>query len=206
MKFTDRRTTMESQNGSVDRRRRRTGRGGLALAILCAAFAAGPVLAAGIGPAWLNVPGLSDFTATNQNDNMVKLSVTTDGPIPRHADEFVLANPVVGFAWADLDSGKVIVATIHPMLGRDSHQNPDAWHLHTATLSGGATAPNDFCVASIDSSPTAGIAIRGNTMQINVSASDLPVAPSAFDAAVGFTIQGDGACASGLAVRLLINP
>ena len=163
-------------------------------------------MAAVAGPAWLNVPGLSTFTATNQNDQMVKLSVTTDGPIPRRADTFINSNPVVGFAWADLDSGKVLVATIHPVLGRDSHQNPDAWHVHTATLGGGATLPNDFCVASIDSSPTAGIEIRGNTMRINVRASALPVAPSAFDAAVGFTIQGDPACASTLAVRLSINP
>jgi len=206
MTFTNRRNPMESQNGSVTRRQRRTGRGGLALGLLCAAFAVGPVLAAAIGPAWLNVPGLSAFTAANQNDNMVKLSVTTDGQIPRRADAFVNSNPVVGFAWADLDSGKVLVATIHPVLGRDSHQNPDAWHVHTATLGGGATAPNDFCVASIDSSPTAGIEIQGNTMRINVSASDLPLAPSAFDAAVGFTIQGDPACASTLAVRLSINP
>lgn len=207
MKFTYRRTTMEAHNRSVTRRQRRTGRGGgLAFALLCTTFAAGPVLAATIGPAWLNVPGLGTFTATNQNDKVVKLSVTTDGPIPRRADDFINSNPVVGLAWADLDSGKVLVATIHPVLGRDSHQNPDAWHLHTATLGSGATAPNDFCVVSIDSSPTAGIAIQGNTMRINVMAADLPVAPSAFDAAVGFTIQGDPACASTLAVRLSINP
>jgi hypothetical protein len=47
-----------------------------------------------------------------------------------------------------------------------------------ATLAGGATAPHDFCVASIDTTPTAGISM------------------------VGFTIQPDSACASGLAVQI----
>jgi len=201
------RATVEIQHGSVHRWRRATKRGGLALSLLCvAALAAGPVLASGTGPAWRNVPGLADFSAVAQNDHLVRLSVSTDGNIPRRADAFVNSNPVVGLAWADLDSGKVVVATIHPVLGRDSHQNPDAWHMHTATLTDGATAPNDFCIVSIASSPTAGIAIRGNTMTVYLNADDLPVAPAALHAATGFTIQGDSACTSGLAVRLVINP
>jgi len=201
------RITVRFQKRSLNRWRRASGLGGLALPLVAAALLmAGPVLAAGSGPAWLNVPGLSAFTAATQGNNLVKLTVSTDGTIPRQADAFVNSNPVVGFAWADLDSGKVVVATIHPVLGRDSHQDPDAWHVHTATLSGGATGPNDFCVSSIDSTPTAGIAIQGNTMSISMRASDLPVALSAFDAAVGFTIQGDSACGSGLGVELRINP
>jgi hypothetical protein len=147
--------------------------------------------------------GVTAFSANVQNGNRVKLSVTVDGTIPRKPDAFIGAHAVVGLAWADLNTGKVFVTTIHPVLGRDSHQNPDAWHAHTATLGGGATAPNDFCVLSIDSTPTAGIVIQGNTMRVNVALRDLPVAPSAFDAAVGFTIEGDHACASGLAVRVV---
>lgn len=146
---------------------------------------------------------VNSFSAAAQNGNLARLSVSVDGSIPRQADVFIRSHAVVGLAWVDADTAKVFVTTIHPVLGRDSHQNPDAWHAHTATLGGGATAPNDLCVLSIDSTPTAGIAINGDTMVVNVSLDSLPVAPSAFDAAVGFTIEGDSACASGLAVRMV---
>ena len=169
-----------------------------ALGLVAVALGAATVLAAGSGPSYLQV---NSWTAALQNDNLAKLTVTTGGAIPRQPDAFIGSNPVVGLAWADLDSGKVFVATIHPVLGRDSHQNPDSWHGHTATLAGVATPPNDFCIVSIDSTPTAGIQIHDDTMAVNVRADELPVAPSAFDAVVGFTIQPDSACASGLAVR-----
>lgn len=167
--------------------------GGLAVASVGAVA----VLAAAPGPGYLEV---ESWSASLQNENAARLSVTTGGDIPRRPDAFAGSNPVAGLAWADLDTGKAVVATIHPVLGRDSNQNPDGWHAHTATLAGGATAPNDFCVASIDSTPTAGVQIQDDTMTVNVRADQLPVAPSAFDAAVGFTIQPDSACASGLAV------
>jgi hypothetical protein len=73
-------------------------------------------------------------------------------------------------------------------------------------VSGGATPPNDFCVVSIDSTPTAGIGIHGNTMAVSIQARKLPVPPEDFDAADGFTLEQDAACASGLAVRLVVNP
>lgn len=179
------------------------GRFAIAAAVVglaAASLGAVGVLAAGSGPSYLQVVS---WSATAQNDNVARLSVTTAGAIPRRPDPFIASNPVAGLAWADLDTGRVFVTTIHPALGRDSHQNPAGWHAHTATLAGGATAPNDFCVASIDSTPTAGIQIHGNTMDVNVRADQLPVTPSAFDAAVGFTIQPDSACASGLAVRTI---
>jgi hypothetical protein len=47
-----------------------------------------------------------------------------------------------------------------------------------------------------------GIAIKANTMAVNVAASDLPELPNRFNAAAGFTIQKDSACALGLAVQL----
>jgi hypothetical protein len=90
-----------------------------------------------------------------------------------------------------------------PRPRRDSQHYPDAWHAHTATLGDGATPPKDFCVVSIDSTPTAGIQIHGSEMDVDVRSDQLPVGPSAFDAAVGFTIQPDSACASGLAVRVV---
>ncbi len=164
-------------------------------AVLCASVA----LASGSAPAYLQV---SSFTAGLANANLAQLSVDTGGSIPRQPDSFIASNPVVGYAWVDLDSGKVFVVVIHPVIGRDSRQNPDAWHAHTATLAGGASGANNFCVASIDSTPTAGIEIHGSQMVVNVRADALPVAPSAFDATVGFTIQADSACHSGLAVRI----
>ena len=170
--------------------------GGLAVASVGAVA----VLAAGPGPSYLQV---ESWSAGLQNENAARLSVTTRGEIPRRGDAFIGSNPVVGLAWADLNTGKVLVTTVHPVLGRDSHQSPDGWHAHTATLAGSATAPNDFCVVSIDSTPTAGIQIQDNTMTVNVRSDELPVAASAFDAAVGFTIQPDSACASGLAVQTI---
>jgi hypothetical protein len=163
----------------------------------------GAVMAAAPGPEYLDV---ESFSAVSQNDNAARLSVITGDDIPRQPDAFINSKLVVGLAWADLDTGKVFVTTIHPVLGRDSHQNPDAWHAHTATVSGGATPPNDFCVVSIDSTPTAGIQIQGNTMTVNVQDWKLPVPPEDFDAAAGFTLEPDAACASGLAVRLVVNP
>ena len=172
----------------------------LAVALVTVAMVGAQAVTASLaGPAYLAV---TSFTAVSQNGETAKLSVTTKGAIPRQPDSFINSNPVVGLAWADLDTGKVLVTTIHPVIGRDSQQNPDSWHAHTATLTGGATAPHDFCVASIDSTPTAGISIHGATMNVNVRKSSLPVAPEAFDTAVGFTIQPDTACASGLAVQI----
>lgn len=170
-----------------------------ATAMTIALAGSGKVLGAGNGPAYLQV---SSFSSSLQSDNLAQLSVTTRGAIPRQPDTFIAGNPVVGFAWVDLATSKIVVATIHPMIGRDSNQNPDAWHMHTATLAGGATAPNDLCLKSIDSTPTAGIQIHGSELDVNLRSDQLPVPASAFDAAVGFTIQPDSACPSGLGVRI----
>jgi hypothetical protein len=161
---------------------------------------AGAVLGTGSGPGYTHI---DTWSASLRNGNVAQLRATTDGRIPRQPDAYINGNPVVGIAWVDLATAKVVVATIHPVIGRDSHQNPGSWHAHTATLAGGATAPNDFCVASIDTAPTAGIAITGSTITLSIRADRLPVAPAAIDAAVGFTIQADAACASGLAVRVV---
>ncbi len=173
--------------------------------VLSATLAMGlnPAVASAPGPGYLNV---REFGVVPQNGQTAKLFASTDGDIPIRADEFIRSQLVVGIAWADLDTGKVFVVTIHPTIGRDSKQNPDGWHAHTATVTGGATPPNDFCLVSTDSSPTAGIQIHGNVMDVNVRLADLPEAPGAFGAAAGFTLQQDPACPSGLAVLLVENP
>ena len=121
----------------------------------------------------------------------------------KEPDDFVNGNAVAGFAWADVATGKVFVTTIYPMLGWDSNQNPDAWHVHTALLLFGNGNPN-FRVESIDSTHTAGIPITGISMKVNVDVDKLPYAPGDFDAAVEFVIipSGEGS-ATGLGVDVV---
>ena len=158
------------------------------------------VAAAEAGPSYLAV---ADWSADALSGNVVMLSATTNGAIPKSPDAFIGDNAIVGLAWADLGTGTALVATIHPVIGRDSNQRPDSWHLHTVQLAGGATAPNDFCLVAVTSTPTAGISIQGSTFAARVSASDLPVSIGELDAAVGFTVHGgDAGCAIGLGVRV----
>jgi hypothetical protein len=179
---------------------RRRSVGALALALAGNLALSAVVAGAQAGPSYLAVGG---WSADEINPNLARLAATTNGAIPKRADQFINSNVIVGIAWADLGTGTALVATIHPVLGRDSNQRPDSWHVHTVTLTGGATAPNDFCLVSVDSTPTAGIAIQGDTMTINVAASKLPVAVGALDAAVGFTVHGgDTGCGTGLGVRV----
>jgi hypothetical protein len=173
------------------------------LATMCALTlgiaAVGFAVASAPGPDYLDV---ASWKADAKNKSTASLSATTKASIPRRPDVFIRSNPVVGIAWLDVQTSQVFVATIHPVIGRDSRQNPRAWHAHTATLTGGATVPNDFCLGTIASAPTAGISIHGSTMKVNVRRSVLPVPPAAIDASTGFTLQADGACASGLGVRV----
>ena len=178
---------------------------GAAVVALAASLALSSVVAgAQAGPAYLAV---SDWSADAVGTGPVRLSATTNGAIPKQADDFITGNVIVGIAWADLGTGTALVATIHPSLGRDSHQRKDGWHLHTVQLAGGATAPNDFCLVAVLSTPTAGIRIQGDTMTIDLAASKLPlggdVSIDDLDAAVGFTVHGgDAGCATGLGVRV----
>jgi hypothetical protein len=185
---------------------RRAG-GAIVLAIVANLGFAALVMATASGPDYVTV---TSWSASAQNANRVRLTATTDGTIPKRPESFINANAIVGLAWADLGTGTAVVATIHPVIGRDSNQRPDAWHVHTVQLAGGATAPNDFCLVAVLTTPTAGINIQGSTMSLAMSASDMPdpgsgpIAVAAIDAAVGFTVHGDDACGSGLGVRLRV--
>src|SRR4029079_15712586 len=130
----------------------------------------------------------------SQSAETAKLSLSTRADIPRHPDGFISANNNTGFAWVDLDTGHAFSVVIHGSAPRNSHQDPEGWHAHVVTLPSGATAPNDFCLASLDADPTGGINLHGNTMNVNVTRSRLPVAAEAFDVAVGFTVRLDSAC------------
>ena len=178
----------------------------LAAAVLAATLGATAVAASQPGPDYLAV---SSWSADALNRNVVRLSATTDGLIPTHPDAFISDNVIVGIAWADLGTGTALVATIHPVLGRDSYQRPDGWHLHTVQLAGGATAPNDFCLVAVLSTPNAGINIQGSRMTLELIAANLPdpgsgpITVGDIDTAVGFTVHGgDAGCATGLGVRV----
>ena len=179
----------------------------LVAGVLAATLGAATLVAASSpGPDYLAV---GDWSASSLNGNVVRLSASTDGNVPFRPDAFIGDNVIVGIGWADLGTGTALVATIHSVLGRDSAQRPDAWHLHTVQLGGGATAPNDFCLVAVLSTPTAGISIHGSTMTVQLNASSMPdagsgpIAASAIDAAVGFTVHtNDNGCATGLGVRI----
>lgn len=177
---------------------------GAAVIGLAASLALSTVVAgAQAGPAYLAV---TDWSADAASPVTVQLSASTNAAIPRFPDAFIAGNAIVGLAWADLGTGTAVVATIHPAIGRDSLQLKDGWHVHTVQLGGGATAPNDFCLVGVLTTPTAGIRIQGDTMTIDLAASKLPlggdVSIDDLDAAVGFTVHGDGACGIGLGVRI----
>ena len=181
---------------------------GIAAGLVLNLALASVVAASQAGPGYLAVDSWSAGSAGTASHG-VRLSATTDGLIPKQPDDFIGSTAIVGIAWADLGTGTALVATIHPVIGRDSNQRPDQWHVHTVQLGGGATAPNDFCLVAVRTTPEAGIRIQGSTMTINLDASRLPdpgsgpIAVGDIDAAVGFTVHGgDAGCATGLGVRI----
>ena len=178
---------------------------GAAVIALAASVALSTVVAgAQAGPAYLAVDAWSADAVSSQT---VRVSASTNAAIPRQADDFIAGNAIVGLAWADFGTLTALVATIHPAIGRDSKQLKDGWHVHTVLLAGGATAPNDFCLVAVLTTPTAGIRIQNDTMTIDLAASKLPlggdVSVGDLDGAVGFTVHGgDAGCATGLGVRV----
>jgi hypothetical protein len=147
-----------------------------------------------------------DGASVRGSGESMHLSVDAAGDIPRQPDAFIQSVAVFGYAWADLDTGKGIVAVIHPTIGRDSRQNPDGWHTHPVQLSGGTTAiggTSDFCIVSIGRSQ-AGIAIQGELMGTNMALQWAGLDVNPLDVAASFVVQADAGCAgSGLGVDVL---
>jgi hypothetical protein len=132
----------------------------------------------------------------------LQLRIDAVGEIPRHPDAFIQSVAVFGYAWADLDSGKGVVAVIHPAIGRDSRQNPDGWHTHPVQLTAG-TAVSSFCIVSIGRSQ-AGIDIRDDILRTNFSLRWAGLNAGALDVVAVFIVQADQDCtASGLGVLVL---
>ena len=132
------------------------------------------------------------------------LQVGASGPIPRFPDQFITSVAVFGYAWADLDTGHAIVAVIHPVIGRDSRQNPDGWHTHPVQLAAGTkpSGSSDFCIVSVGRSQ-GGVSIHEDLLRLQMAAHWAGTSAGSLDVAASFTVQGDAGCASGLGGALI---
>jgi hypothetical protein len=159
-------------------------------AVLAVAFIGYPMLIAKAQPAYTNVTD-SSVTA-NPTGKVYFFSVTTNGNIPHVPDGYINSKLVFGYAWLDTDTSPIsaVVVTIHPGI-KDSTQNPNLWHPHTAKLQ-----PTNDCsgvglglqVVEL-ASPTAGVSINGNNLTLRIKADSATVTPGTFDAATAFTIE-----------------
>ena len=153
------------------------------------------------------ISALPDYTTVESADaaaigGALKLEANVAGDIPRHADTYISSVAVFGYAWADLGTGRGIVAVIHPAIGRDSNQNPDAWHTHPVQLAAGAGASN-FCIVSLGTSQ-AGIAIVGDAIRVNIAQAQAGLSAGDLDVTAAFIVQPEAGCAAtGLGVKVL---
>jgi hypothetical protein len=151
-----------------------------------------PALAA---PSYTTVTNSS--VRQNPSGNVYTFSATTDGIIPKVADSYIADQVLVfGYAWLDVGTSPIsaVVATIHPAAGKDSTQNPNNWHAHTAQLAATADCSGFGLGLQVVGllSPTSGVAITGNTINVTMNANSATVTPDTVDAATGFTlVQGN---------------
>jgi len=158
-----------------------------ASAILVVALITTSISQAMAQPDYTNVT--SSSVTANPAEKVYKFSATTNGNIPQVADSYIGGVLVFGYAWLDTSTSPIsaVVATIHPVAGRDSTQNPNNWHSHTAQLANTADCSGGLQVVGLQS-PTAGVAITGNTITVTMNAGSATVSPSTFDAATGFKL------------------
>jgi hypothetical protein len=150
-----------------------------------------------------STPGYSQLDAASVRGTSGSLHASVDAgaAIPRFPDEFVRSVAVFGYAWLHLAAGKGVVAVIHPAIGADSHQNPNAWHTHPVQLTAG-TASSDFCIVSIGTSQ-GGISIHDDVLRLEMAERQAGISASLLDVAAAFVVQPDAGCASGLGVEVL---
>lgn len=164
--------------------------------VAAARSAKGPVIASN----HLSYTDLTGATARSVQGTL-HLSVETAGPVPRFPDAFIGSVAVFGYGWVDGDTGDGVVAVIHPLIGRDSHQNPDGWHTHPVTLAAGNAF--DFCLAGIGTSQ-GGLSIVGNGLRLRMALRQAGVAADDLDVAAAFIVAVDAGCAGlGLGVDVL---
>lgn len=142
-----------------------------------------------------------DAASASGNAGSLKLAVDAGGTIPRFPDAFLNSVAVFGYGWVDGDTGNGVVAVIHPVIGRDSRQNPDGWHTHPVSLSGGAAF--DFCIEAIGTSQ-GGISIRGDRLRLAIAARQAGLSADDLDVAAAFIVAADAGCVTtGLGVDVL---
>jgi len=155
-------------------------------------------------PAYAGGHAVVTSATADEKGGSLKLSVTTGGDISRFPDALASSALVFGYAWVDLDTGDVVLATIHPNAGRDSNQNPDAWHPHPGVL-GQEGQSSDFCVTSLGTAQGV-IKIKGNTLSLNITTSQAGVSADDLDVAVAFKVVEDLDCDTELGVNLTATP
>ena len=155
-------------------------------------------------PAYAGGHAVVTSATADEKGGSLKLSVTTGGDISRSPDGLASSALVFGYAWVDLDTGNVVLATIHPEIGRDSNQNPDAWHPHQGVLDQQGQ-DSDFCVLSLGTAQ-GGIKIKGDTLSLNIASEQAGVSVDDLDVAVGFKVVEDLDCTSTLGVNLTATP
>ena len=161
------------------------------------------------GASLLALPSYTDVDGGSASGNgsgaaggVLSLSVDVAAAIPRFPDSYTQSVAVFGYAWADLTTGLGLVAVIHPVIGRDSRQNPDAWHTHPVQLTTG-TGSSSFCIVSIGVSE-GGIAINGDVMRVRITEQAAGVSADAINVVAAFSVQGDAGCTgTGLGVLVL---
>lgn len=148
------------------------------------------------------------------------LSVTASDNIPKETTD------LVGFAWFYKDIPNLVFVGVTHKGVVDSVQDPNGWHSHNVVL--GPTVAQeecqnspfenrcianfkdanmpDYCIVHVTEDTFADLDIKGKTMTINVSNSELP--DDLTGAAVGFSIVSDSnECpSSGLGVVLDGSP
>ncbi|HSB57887.1 MAG TPA: hypothetical protein VLD38_08790 [Nitrosopumilaceae archaeon] len=147
---------------------------------LTAVFAVSMITSVAASYSWLNVD-LGNVTVKGQKT--IQLTIDASDAIPRNAGVGVLA----GYGWFYADGPDTVfaVSTHNPV--RDSHQNPDHWHVHNV-VAGSTLSQNpavDACIVSLSDYVEAGISIQGDIMTINVPAvaltGELGAGPGAFE-------------------------
>jgi hypothetical protein len=143
---------------------------------------------------------LDDASALDKGNGLL-LTVDASGDIPRFPDAYIESVAVFGYAWVDANTGRGIVAVIHPLIGRDSRQNPDGWHTHPVQLAAGAAF--NFCIVSIGGSQ-AGISIQGDELSVRVNENSFNLSAADLDVAAAFIVRPDAGCTgTGLGVEVL---
>lgn len=113
---------------------------------------------------------------------------------------------MAGFAWLDLDTNRAFAIMISGqdyIMPSPLYRGSSGWRVYTLEFSGGQSFPHDFCVSAIQPiAPTVQIGVIGNQVVAQLQRMSLFIQPAAFDAAIGFSLQIDIHCSTGLGLQI----